>query len=174
MKIQDLKWKQTKISNALYLFPGELGQILQETNPRSIVRAEKFLSYIVWRWYFLVRPIETERFTPYIMLNVYRIKENWPKNGQFLPSSKISIKDKRLQIDITVDYISFDEQPFLQDLKNFQAGKPFSFTFDKDYQESIEKLAKHRQRNNFSNREIPMLYLEQNLMEWYIETKFLK
>ena len=71
---------------AIYAFPGEVGQLLQEASPASLVRAEAFLPFILWRWYFL--KLEQEPRTPYMMIDFYRKEEHWPKDGQFLPTAK--------------------------------------------------------------------------------------
>lgn len=179
MKVHQKLWKNANINKGLYLFPGQLGEFLEITTPAAIVRAQNFLPHIFWRWYFLENGIE-DRLTPYQYLQSCRRWEGWPDKGQFFPKPKITVaSSNKVQIDLTVDYISFEEQPLLVDLDRALEGKDLILDYGKDYSKDILFLAKRFKGQKINPKYIAGFYLNHKISSWYendelIRTSFKK
>lgn len=170
--------KKTEITRYLSSFPGILGEFLQETTPQEILRAEKFLPHIFWRWYMLAQP--PHNISPYHDLEWLQKRENWPKDGQFFPKPSLKIaktndpfllvtKFPKVQIDITVDYISFDEQPLIVDVIHTLDGKQLQYHYDKQYTQAISYLVilceKEKLTVNNIKEDPKLLLIRQNLKQ---------
>lgn len=145
MTIPKRLWQQTQSGLIVSIFTGQFGEILQSVNPTKFERARTFLPFIFWRWYFLQR--ETDNFTPYQLLKEQQFIENWPAGGLFLPLPGLVLTHAQpekasCQIAVNLDFISFDDQPLIIDIRNLHQGVPFKFQFDRKYQDDLSRLAK--------------------------------
>lgn len=190
MQISEDKWHQSRIGSVLSVFPGILGEYLQETTPQQIIRVEKILPYIFWRWFFLEN--EAQQISPYHLLDFRRNVEKWPTNGQFFPRPAIAITKKNqsltplpqtpnITIDINVDYIAFHEQPLIVDTINFLQKKELLYPYGKPYQEAIRKLAAICQKENLTidkiqnnSSQLIRLYYHQSLLAWRKKDPFIE
>jgi hypothetical protein len=183
MHVAEKLWKQTKIDQTLSFFPGILGEFLQKTTPKEILQAESFLPYIFWRWYFLRGKVNDA--SPYDILHWRRSIEHWPKDGQFFAQPRLIISkaktltetkksNPQVQINITVDYIDFAEQPLLLDLHNLLSNKDMLYPYGESYQKQLRQLLTKIKdagitAKTFKTNLLPIvtMYFEQQLFEWY-------
>lgn len=165
MRVSDKFWRKTKIGQILYLFPGQIGEFLQEGAAAQITQAEKFLPLIFFRWYFLESGLEN-CIPPYFFLEACRELEKWPKKGQFFPQASISSIGKELNVKVNVDYISYDEQPFLVDVKRYKQGEEAIYFFDQKYKDDIKSMARIVDKKE-KDEKIVALYLEYLLGTWF-------
>lgn len=169
MYVAKNKWGRTEIGKILVIFPGQMNEMLQYTTPQEIVRAQSNLSIILWRWYFL----QTKVFdsSPYFYLEWRKEVERWPKKGIFLPNTSLTMpketeeRKPKIKIDISVDYISFAEQPFLVDFKNVRRNLPFRYQFDKKYETDLTNLTIVLHQD--SDQKLIELYFAYCLLGWY-------
>ncbi len=189
MQVDQKLWQQTSIATQLSSFPGVLGEFLQETTPVEILRAEKFLPHIFWRWYMLEH--SSHKVSPYHYLAWRREREHWPENGQFFPHPTLQITKAsdpfvlqtttpKVQIDITVEYIAFHEQPIIVDVINTLQRKSLQYNYDEQYRKNVQSIAAYLQTKGIKPSQIkmsPMLalkpYFEQSLSSWREKDPFI-
>lgn len=178
MNIPDIKWQQSEIQHHLKNFSGVIGQFFKQTTTIQIQRMEKFLPFIFWRWFHLSPDGSIP--SPYQNLNLISKLEGWPKNGQFLCIPQVEMKEEnKLNVCLTVDFISFGQQPILVDLLNMQSKKPLKYTFGSDYFKDLIKLSEILEdqaidicdKNNLTT--ISEIYLTQILLTWYKKDNFI-
>jgi hypothetical protein len=173
MNIDPKLWQKTTITHWLSPFPGVVGEFLQKTTPLEIIRMEKYLPHIFWRWYMLENP--SLHTNPYYALYEERIKEQWPQEGQFFPQPKMTIANKTaVQIDITVDYITFSEQPLIADVILALSQKEQKYHYDHIYDAARDYLVGYCQEKNITAHMIQknpmqllMHYFQYTLLVWY-------
>lgn len=173
MKIDSTRWQVTTIGKILALFPGEMNYLLQHATSQEIARASLHLPLILWRWYFLKALAHDT--SPYLYLDWRKEIEKWPKEGQFIPQAKLSLAPAtqkegkaQLKVDLTVNYISFDEMPLLVDYLNRKQNKPFQYEFDEKYAMDIKGLLQTEQSPDATNLDLISRYIRFCLFHWYI------
>lgn len=174
MNIPDSKWQESEVRHHLKNFPGVIGQFFKQTTTSQIQRLEKFLPFIFWRWFYLFPDEKIQ--SPYQNLNLIKKIEDWPKNGQFLCIPQVDMREEnKLNITLTADFITFEQQPILIDLLNICNQKPLKYHFGSDYFRFLIKLSEiltdqkidTYDKNNFIT--IFEIYLTQILLTWYKE-----
>jgi len=100
--------------------------------------------------------------------------EKWPKNGQFIPHAQLHLNSPtkkdglaQLRIDITIDYISFDEMPILVDCQNKKHNKPLRYEFDEKYEADIKGLLQTEQTSDATNQDQISRYIKFCLFHWH-------
>ena len=172
MKVPKKYWENTKIAKTLHLFPGMMGEVLKETIPAEIVRVQKFLSHIFYRWYFLENEAESYR-SPYFTLEYRKRFEKWPDKGQFFPKPSLDVVGKKIKIDIDVDYINFSEQPFLIDLDNARMGKDLMYVYDEKYKKDIKRFGRNfAEKAPVDLKAVFGMYFDYNLSCWREDDQF--
>ncbi|MFH1838382.1 MAG: hypothetical protein ABH808_02735 [Candidatus Kuenenbacteria bacterium] len=175
MKVSEKLWENTSASGALNIFPGQLGEFFINCNVKISEKTKTFLPHIFWRWYFLECEYQ-EGTNPYFYLEDLQKKEKWPCDGQFFAQPEIEeTKKNNYNISITVDYISFEEQPLIIDLKNILDGKKLIYNYDNKYRSDLNFLVNYCQKQGFNSDNLDInkinqlikIYLEKNLEEWY-------
>lgn len=167
MNVADTQWNTTRIGDVLSFFPGVIGEFIQETSPADLVRAQQWITHIFWRWYFLQQETK-ENATPYAYLSWRKQVEKWPRGGQFFPRPTCSItKSRSVRVDVTVEYIAFDEQPLLQDIKRVVAGKKALFSIDPQYTQDLHDMVTLLKHKKMNSRAIMSCYVLHSIMNWY-------
>lgn len=184
MDIDTEKWQNSRISQPLQIFNGLLAEkIINNGGPRAVKQANKFLPHIFWRWYFL----ESEHnpgISPYLELFNIRSIEKWPPKGQFFPQVSLqNANTKKFNVNINVDYISFEEQPLLVDVKQILDQKDPTHQYDKKYLADTKFLASEYLKTSqpiekfFQTKNLYWLidfYLNYHLTEWYNDHPLIK
>lgn len=175
MNVPNSKWQRSEVGQHLRNFPGVIGQFTQTSTTSRIQKVEKYLPFIFWRWFFLY-PNGRDLPSPYLNLSLVKVIEDWPKNGQFLCIPQVNMKtENKLEVSLTVDYITFEEQPILVDLRNTYNRKPLKYNFGLGYANDLGKLSeilKGQQIdiNNPKNFNLILdTYLIQTLLTWHKE-----
>lgn len=180
MNIPENRWQKSEVGNHLRNFTGIIGQFTQTSTASRIQKVEKYLPFIFWRWFYLY-PNGRDLPSPYLNLSLVKVIEDWPKNGQFLCIPQVNMKtENKLEVSLTVNYITFEEQPILVDLHNTYNRKPLKHTFGLDYPNDLRKLSeilKDQQidLNNPKNLSFILdTYLIQTLLTWYKEDQVIQ
>ncbi len=74
MNIPKHLWRKRGLGRVLPLFARDFGVVLRDASPAMVVRAQQFLPFILWRWYFM-RLEQDMSMTPYTHLEWCRVKE---------------------------------------------------------------------------------------------------
>jgi hypothetical protein len=143
MHIKQSFWQETNIQTILNIFTGKMAEQLSHATPEVIENFNRHIHHIFRRWYFLsLSP--TKESSAADMLEYYKTIEKWPKNGQFLIRPQLVQQETNVTIELDIDYISFAQQPILQDIRRTLSGKKVDLFFphDKIYQDLVQRIIK--------------------------------
>lgn len=143
MQIRQSFWQETNIQTILTIFTGKMAEEITHAPPLIIENLNKHIHHIFRRWYFLsLSP--TEESSAADMLEYYQTIEKWPKNGQFLIKPQLVQQSTKVTVELDIAYISFTEQPLLQDIRKRLSGKQEAlfFPYDATYRELVGRIIK--------------------------------
>ncbi len=143
MQIRQSFWQETNIQTILNIFTGKMAEELTHVSPSIIENLNKHIHHIFRRWYFLsLSP--TEESSAADMLEYYQTTEKWPKNGQFLIKPQLVQLGAKVTIELDIEYVSFTEQPLLQDIQKRLSSKQEALFFPHDdvYRDLVERVIK--------------------------------
>lgn len=180
MEVAEKLWKNTIAGEEIDLFPGRLAEFFVNRPAKIAERAKIFLPHIFWRWYFLESEIY-EGTNPYFNLKDLQEIEKWPEDGQFFPQPEIEkTGENNYTVSVNLDYISFEEQPLIVDLKNILDKKKIIYNYDNKYRSDLDFLSNYCRKQGLSKDDLSInkinqlieIYLEKNLDEWYDQDPF--